>query len=196
MISDSWRPLSFFSRKFTPTQKNYSTLDRELTAVFESIKYFRYFLEGHEFRIVTNHKPLILLFKQKSEKSSPRQQQQLSFISQFSTTIEHLSGADNIIADALSRVEAVIFSYEIGLYDLAKAQASDEELKKAISSSEWLIRLKRLIFGPKNIELFCDTSGDSLRQFIPESLREGIIKSFHSLSHPSAHVLRQTIRKR
>lgn len=196
MISGSWRPLSFFSRKFTPTQKNYSTFDRELTAIFESIKYFRYFLEGREFRIVTDHKPLIFVFKQKSEKSSPRQQRQLSFISQFSTTIEHLSGADNIVADALSRVEAVTFSSEIGLYDLAKAQASDEELKKAMLNSEWSIRIKRFVFGPENIELFCDTSGDSLRPFIPSSLRERIIKSFHSLSHPSARVLRQTIGKR
>ena len=76
-FSDIWKPLAFFSRKLTPAQRTYSTYDRELTAVFESIKYFRHFLEGQNFAIVTDHKPLIYAFTQKSEKASPRQQRQL-----------------------------------------------------------------------------------------------------------------------
>lgn len=57
-----WKPLAFFSRNFSSTQRKYSTYDRELSAVFESIKYFRHFLEGREFSIVTDHKPLIYVF--------------------------------------------------------------------------------------------------------------------------------------
>lgn len=53
---ESWKPLAFFSRGFSVTQQRYSTYDRELTAVFESVKHFRHFLEGREFVIVTDHK--------------------------------------------------------------------------------------------------------------------------------------------
>lgn len=63
--NNSWKPLGFISRSFSAAQRNYSTYDRELTAVFESIKYFRYTLEGREFKVVTDHKPLTYAFSQK-----------------------------------------------------------------------------------------------------------------------------------
>jgi len=40
-LDNSWKPLAFFSRKFNPLQLKYSAYDRELTAVFEAIKYFQ-----------------------------------------------------------------------------------------------------------------------------------------------------------
>ena len=43
-------------------QKRYSTYDRELLAVCKAIRYFFYFLEGHEF-VYTDHKPLVAAFK-------------------------------------------------------------------------------------------------------------------------------------
>ena len=65
-ISGSWKPLAFFSRKFTPAQCSYSTYDRELTAVYEAVRYFRHFLEGQNFKICTVHKPLSFAFAQRS----------------------------------------------------------------------------------------------------------------------------------
>ena len=42
----------------TPAETRYSTFDRELLAVYLSIKHFRYFLEGRLFHVLTDHKPL------------------------------------------------------------------------------------------------------------------------------------------
>jgi len=58
----SWQPLAFFSRKFTPSPLKYSTFDRELTAIYEAIRHFRYLLERREFTIFTDHKSLIYAF--------------------------------------------------------------------------------------------------------------------------------------
>jgi len=69
----SWQSLAFFSRKFMPSQLKYSTFDRELTTIYEAIRHFRYLLEGHEFTIHTDHKPLIYAFIKNSDQSSPRQ---------------------------------------------------------------------------------------------------------------------------
>ena len=55
-ISNSWKPLAFFSLKFSPAQRVYSIYDREPTAIYEAIRHFRYFLEGQTFTIVTDHK--------------------------------------------------------------------------------------------------------------------------------------------
>ena len=67
-LHDSWRPLAFFSRKFSTAQRVYSAYDGELTAIYEAIRHFRYFLEGQDFLIVTDHKPLIYMFSQRMEK--------------------------------------------------------------------------------------------------------------------------------
>lgn len=104
---NSWKLLAFFSRKLTDTQKRYSAYDKELTAIFQAVKYFKHFLEPHKFKILTDHKPL-MMFSQKKDKVSSRQERQILFISQCTTKIEHISGVNNTVADALSQVESVI----------------------------------------------------------------------------------------
>jgi transposase InsO family protein len=98
-----WRPLSFFSQKLTSAQEKYSTFDRELTAIFAALRHFRFLLEGRQFRIFTDHKPLVTAFRRVSPPWSARQQRQLSYIAEFTTDIQHTPGAENSVADALSR---------------------------------------------------------------------------------------------
>ena len=76
-----WKPLGFFSRKMSPTEQKYSTYDRELLAIYCGIKFFKYALEGRNFVIKTDRKPLIYAFAQNPEKASPRELRQLDFIS-------------------------------------------------------------------------------------------------------------------
>ncbi|GFY68276.1 uncharacterized protein TNIN_217581 [Trichonephila inaurata madagascariensis] len=91
------KPLSFYSRKLTDTQKRYSTYDRELLAAYSSVRYFKHFLEGRNFTIITDHKPLINAFRQKLDKTTPRQQRHLEYIAQFTVDVQHVPGKDNII---------------------------------------------------------------------------------------------------
>jgi hypothetical protein len=146
-IDNIWKPLSFFSRKFTASQKKYSAYDRELTAIYEAIKFFRHFLEGRNFKVLTDHKPLIYAFRQRSDKASPRQARQLSFIAQFTTEFEHLPGSDNIVADSLSRIEALRLPVEFELIDLAARQKEDDELKDLLTSNTSSLKLKKFIWG-------------------------------------------------
>ncbi|XP_076384453.1 uncharacterized protein LOC143263180 [Megalopta genalis] len=123
---NGWEPIGFFSKKLSAAETNYGAYDRELLAIYLAIKQFRYMVEGRAFVIFTDHKPITFAFRQKPEKCSPRQFRYLDFISQFSTDIRHVAGKDNIIADALSRIEEVeeLLDYE----ELAKAQDTDSEL--------------------------------------------------------------------
>ena len=104
-VNDTWHPISFFSRKMTPAETRYSTFDRELLAVYLAIKHFRHFLEGRPFHVLTDHKPLIFALNTRSDCHSPRQARHLDYISQFTFTIRFVHGLDNVIADALSRIE-------------------------------------------------------------------------------------------
>ena len=102
-IDGEWHPLSYFSKKLRQAETRYSTFDRELLAVYLSIKHFRHLVEGHEFHIITDHKPLTLALATSSDKYPPRQIRHLDYISQFTTDIRHIAGLNNPVADALLR---------------------------------------------------------------------------------------------
>jgi hypothetical protein len=76
-----WRPLGFFSAKLDSAQQRYSAFDRELLAVFYTIRHFRCMLEGHRFTIFMDHRPLIGALGRVSEPWTARQQCHLSYIS-------------------------------------------------------------------------------------------------------------------
>ncbi|GBM25219.1 Transposon Ty3-G Gag-Pol polyprotein [Araneus ventricosus] len=121
---DSWKLFLFFSRKLSTAEQKYSAYDREFLAIFASIKYFRYLLEGTKFTILTDHEPIAYAFSQKIEKLSPRQINHLNFIAQFTVDIKHISENDNLVADALSRIES-ISTYPLAYEDIARSQQDD-----------------------------------------------------------------------
>ena len=126
LIEGEWRPAGFFSKRFTDTQRRYSTYDRELTAIFLAIKHFRYMLEGREFQILTDHMPITHAFS-KNRELSPRQQHQLEFISQFTTNIVHIPGEDNVPADCLTRAVSTVQAEEIDCTRFAEHQRKCQE---------------------------------------------------------------------
>jgi len=103
-------PIEFFSHKLSAPQVNYSTFDRELLGIFLSIKHFQHFLIGRQVTIFTDHKPLIFVLDMKDP--SPRQQRQISYISQFDVDIKYIAGADNVVADCFSRIDIGNIEFE------------------------------------------------------------------------------------
>ncbi|UYV70995.1 hypothetical protein LAZ67_8001363 [Cordylochernes scorpioides] len=106
-VGNNFQPIAFFSRKLDAAQRKYSAYDRELLAVYLAIKHFRHLLEGRQFPVYTDHKPLTFAFQQNLDKASPRQCRHLDFIGQFTTDIRHIAGCENVPADFLSRVEPI-----------------------------------------------------------------------------------------
>jgi len=192
-VQDAWQPLAFFSRKLSATQQKYSAYDRELLAIYEAVRYFRHMLEARHFTILTDHKPLTFAFHQKRDKCSPRQFNHLDFISQFTTDIRHISGQENIVADTLSRVEAI--TVPVTHDALAAAQADDEELR-ALLVSTTALQLEKILIPGTSVELYCDTSSGKQRPYIPAPLRRQIFNSLHSLSHPGIKATAKLVSQR
>ena len=82
----SHAPLAFFSKKLSPAEKNYSAFDKELLALYLSIKHFCSALEGRRFTIFTDHKPLCGAINSGTERS-PRQTRHLSFVAEYLSLI-------------------------------------------------------------------------------------------------------------
>ena len=192
-----WEPIAFVSVKLTKTQQKWSTYDRELYAMYTSVKRLRHMLEGRKFTIYTDQKPLIYAFKQNPDKCSPRQWRHLDFISQFSTDVRHVSGVDNIVADALSRIEVSQISSSFLDFDaFAKAQQNDIELKKFQQDDNSSLILKNMPSPVSATELVCDVSTGSPRPFVPSSFRRTIFEHFHNLAHPGVAASQKLISSR
>lgn len=106
-VNDSGQPLGFMTKMLSPAQRKYSAYDRKLLAIYYAVKRFRHAVEGREFAIYTDHKPLIYAFKRNFDKCSPRQFPHLDYDGQFTTDIRHIKGVENNVADTLSRIEGI-----------------------------------------------------------------------------------------
>ena len=65
-IDHQWQLIAFFSKKLTPAETKYRTFNRELLTIYLSIRHFQYFLEGRDFYILTDHKPLTFALQSQS----------------------------------------------------------------------------------------------------------------------------------
>lgn len=172
------KPKAFFSRTMFNAQKKYSTYDRELLAIYETIVHFQHFVEGRNFIIYCDHKPLVFAFQKKFEKCSPRQARQLDFISQFSTDMKYIPGVNNGPADALSRIETVT---QFDEKTLQAAQNEDDKLKHLFQNTKF--SFVQLTVPGTDTKLWYETTCGN-RLYVPEAFRRHIFDQKHNLSHP------------
>ena len=96
------RPLAFYSRKLNTAERNYSVMEKEMYAVKCALKEWQGLVEGHTVLVRTDNKAIVTV--QKQPDPGRRINGWLSFLQRFNKlSIEHLSGAKNAVADALSR---------------------------------------------------------------------------------------------
>jgi len=189
LLDGTPHPIAFFSKKYSETQRTYSTYDRELLAAFLAVLHFKTLIDGHTVTLFTDHKPLVAAFYSKNIPKSDRQQRQLSLISEYVSDLQFLCGRDNIVADCLSRPISAISTDIFDLPGLARAQQNDPELQT------YKDRLTSFPL-PNNLELWCDISLPTPRPFVPESLRTSIISFLHQLSHPGIKTTSKLVKAR
>lgn len=112
-LSQEGRPVAFFSRTLSNSEKNHPAIEKEAAAIVESLRKWRQFLIGRNFKLITDQKSVAFMFDQKHQHSKIKNdkiQRWRLELSNFNFDIVYRPGKENIVADALSRVNNMIAS--------------------------------------------------------------------------------------
>lgn len=198
VISQDNKPIAFYSRKLNSAQTRYTTTERELLSIVETLKEFRNILLGHKIIVHTDH--LNLTHK---NFNTERVMRWRLILEEYGPELRYIKGENNIVADALSRLNMMSdeqFEKERTEHDLlafdnddlpenyplSYAEIHDEQLEDE-DLQERYVRLKdthvkkTFVTNDKSFELI--TKGGKI--ILPESLQTKAVEWYHStLLHP------------
>ena len=211
-ISQRGKPVAFYSRKLQPAQTRYTTTERELLSIVETLKEFRNILLGQRIKVHTDHENLTY-----KTFNSERVMRWRLYIEEYSPDLQYIKGTHNVVADALSRLdiseEPLKDTTEafLGLMDcfvktkttkeiedfqplnyqqLQKAQQQDKTLMKFYTDERTAYSNKEFHGGGKTTSLI--TYKDKI--VIPARLQKHVIMWYHTtLCHPGINRTEETI---
>ena len=211
VISQDGRPIAFYSRKLNPAQRNYTTGEREMLSIVETLREFRNMLLGYNITVYTDHKNNIdmqTMFK------SPRIQRWRWIIEEFNPIIKYINGPRNEVADCLSRLDADFTTYynefdEVQLAERFDMNIKDDETKEIIyplstgTIAEYQRKDKTLLSHLKNHPEYFTKAIDGTevilfhkKIYIPKPLRKQVVQWYHNmLQHPGIARTERTIRQ-
>lgn len=177
VLSQGSRPVAFFSEKLKGAHLRYSTYETELYAVVRALQYWHHYLLHQEFVLYSDHEALKYIRSQAS--LNQKHARWASFIEEYNFVLKHKSGAQNKVADELSRkaqclstmrVEVVGFDSIPELYTTDPYFSKFYEAAKAKQSVDYTIHEGFLFRGAQ----LC----------IPDcSVWDLIIREIHSEGH-------------
>ena len=208
-ISQDGKPIAFYSRKLNPAQTRYTTTERELLSIVETLKEFRNILLGQQIIVHTDHQNLT--YKQFN---SDRVMRWRLFIEEYSPELRYIKGSHNVVADALSRLEkddlpqvetkeafySILECYAketenlefhpVSYANLDQAQQADPSIKKILKSDNSKYQIAEFHGGGKTRNLVCFND----KIVVPTKLQHHIIDWYHTvLCHPGINRTEESI---
>ena len=104
-LNQDGRPIAFFARTLSSSERNHSAIEKEAYAIVEAIKKWRHFLLNTHFNLVTDQESVSFIFgpKHSGKVKNEKIQRWKIELSCFSYDVIYRPGPENVAADALSR---------------------------------------------------------------------------------------------
>ena len=104
-LNQGGRPVAFFSRTLTASERRHSSVEKEAYAIVEAIRKWRHFLVNTHFRLITDQKSVSFIYdnRQKGKIKNDKIQRWKIELSSYSYEVIYRPGSENHAADALSR---------------------------------------------------------------------------------------------
>jgi len=100
VVSQEGKPIALHSRKLNPAQTRYTTTERELLSIVETLKEYCNIILGQTIKVFTDHKNLVY-----KHFNTERVMRWRLLLEEFGPQLTYIKGANNIVADALSRLD-------------------------------------------------------------------------------------------
>ncbi|XP_018377468.1 PREDICTED: LOW QUALITY PROTEIN: uncharacterized protein K02A2.6-like [Trachymyrmex cornetzi] len=172
---NTWRPISFWSQRTTPTEAKYHSFELECLAVVYALKRFHVYLAGSKFKIVTDCDSFRLTLNKKDV--NPRISRWALFLQNYDYNIVHRPGKRMSHVDALSRCHSILV-LEGSTFErtLSICQDRDKEILK--------IRDKLEKNDVKHYELrdglvYRKDKNKKLLFYVPQSMESNVIRTCH-----------------
>jgi hypothetical protein len=203
VISQDGKPIAFYSRKLNPAQMRYTTTERELLSIVETLKEFRSILLGYKIVVHTDHKNLTC-----KNFNTERVMRWRLLLEEYGPELKYLPGERNIVADALSRLEMVrepieesnlpqeeaasLFAgdaveldfpkeYPLSYAEIQHRQGNDRYIQHRLSQKDTNYVKQEFPFGDQRYMLV--TKDDKI--VIPKALQHKAVQYYHcTLCHP------------
>ena len=192
VISQEGKPIAFYSRKLNPAQTRYTTTERELLSIVETLKEYRNILLGHEIEVFTDHKNLVY-----KSFNTERVMRWRLLLEEFGPKLTYIKGANNVVADALSRMEMTNEDFGMEAFALDDAdfpehypltyrqiryeQQKDQELIAKLQTDPDKYKYEAFKFADNSYDII--TKGGKI--YLPKPLQKVAAEWYHSmLMHP------------
>ena len=205
VISQKGKPIAFYSRKLKPEQTRYTTTERELLSIVETLKEFRNILLGQKIVVHTDHKNLTC-----KNFNTERVMRWRLILEEYGPELRYIKGEHNIVADALSRLDLKddetqesnsleLFADDVKDFptdfclsykEIEYRQRKDAYLQKKLKDKDTPYKLKTIGFGDKSYDLI--TWKDRIA--LPKALQKKAVQWYHqTLCHPGETRTRLTM---
>ena len=138
------KPIAYASKSLTDAEKRYVCVERELLAIVFGVQRFHIYLYGHQFKVLTDHKPLVMI--QKPLTSAPPR---LIKLQGYQMQIEYIPGQEMTLADTLSHLHSTENTDTIDLdirVDLVRFRSEHlNEIRKETKADPVLDQLQGII---------------------------------------------------
>lgn len=206
------RVIAFANKSLTDVEKRYCQTEKEALALVWAIEHFKMYLFGKKFELVTDHKPLEVIFSPKS-KPCARIERWVLRLQAYDYTVIYRPGKNNI-ADPFSRLcaeaSAKPFDEEyhvnqiaeyarpiaVSLKDLTEASLEDAEIllvKEGLLNDKWDNSVNKYRIFATELWLHNDVLLRGNKIIIPTKLRKRVLEAAHE-GHPGIVAMKSRLR--
>lgn len=206
------RIVSYGNRTLTDCERRYSQTEKEALALVWAVEHFNVFLFGKEFDLVTDHKPLEVLFGAKS-KPCARIERWVLRLQAYRYNIKYKPGKTNI-ADPLSRlcpyinhsklksdehVHQIVENARPRAVSMAEIKMQSEQdleikkVKKGIYNNDWDESVRGFKIFESELCFFDNVLLRGNRLVIPSKLRKDVLDAAHE-GHPGIIAMKGRLR--
>lgn len=148
LMQDS-QPIAYASRALSQTEKNYAQIEKECLAIVFATDRFSQYIMGKEVTVLSDHKPLMTIFKKPILNSPKRLQRMRLRLQQYNVNVIYKPGKEMYISDTLSRASLPdptprVDTPDYLVFEVNEQMLAYEELESVKMDEELFVSDRRL----------------------------------------------------